>query len=330
VPVTVYLNASTNLPTAVETLSSSPYDHMWTVWGDYSARTYYTYWTLEPGGLRYPHQWDTQRNGTPFSSFTIIKMQINAPVEDKEFLIPDDVRQKFAAQPKPVKIDDLPLGRPDRPVQEIAAGIVKLPGRWDVAFVKQSDGVVIIEAPISSGYSVKVLEEAKRRFPGSKVKAVITTSDAFPHLGGAREYAAQGIPIYALDANRPILDRLLAAPRTFEPDALHVNPRKANFKIVASKTTLGDGANRLELYPMRTETGERMMMVYFPEQRLLYASDLVQKMSDGSFFMPQYLSEVMQAAEREKLSVNRIFAMHSIVIPWAEVATAVEKQISGD
>ena len=329
-PVTIYFNAGTNLPTAVETLNSSPYDYFWGVWGDYTERTFYTYWTLEKGGIRYPHQWDAERLNAPYSSFTVTKLQLDVPVEEKDFSIPDDVRQKFAAQPKPEKIEDIPLGRPDRPAKEIAPGVVKLPGRWDVAVVRQDDGIVIIEAPISSGYSAKVLEEAKRRYPGLKVKAVITTSDAFPHLGGVREYAAQGIPVYALDLNRPILERLLAAPHAFQPDALENKPRKAIFKIVSGKTSLGAGANRLELYPLRTESGERMMMVYFPEHRLLYASDLVQKSLNGSFFMPQYLSEVMQAAGREKLMVGNVFAMHTDLTSWTELTGAVEKQIKGN
>ena len=330
IPITIYLNAGTNLPTAVETLNSSPYDYFWGVWGDYSERTYYTYWTLEQGGIRYPHQWDVERNNTPYSSFTVTKLQLNAPVEEKDFSIPDDIRPKFAAQPKAEKINEIPLGLPNRPAREIAPNVIKLPGRWDVAFVKQTDGVVIIEAPISSGYSAKVLEEAKRRFPGSKVKAVITTSDAFPHLGGIREYAAQGIQIYALDLNRPILQRLIAAPYTFEPDLLQKKPRKANFKFVSGKTILGEGSNRLELYPIRTETGERMMMVYFPEHKLLYASDLVQKSLNGSFFMTQYLSEVMEATKREKIVVANVFAMHTDLTAWNELTNAIEKQINGN
>jgi hypothetical protein len=194
-----------------------------------------------------------------------------------------------------------------------------------VTLVRQSDGVVIIEAPISSGYSAKVLAEVERRFPGVPVKAVVTTSDAWPHLGGVREYAARGIPVYALDVNRPILERLLAAPRRFHPDALERAPRKATFRIVSKKTLLGEGANRLELYPIRTETGERMMMVYFPEHRLLYGSDLVQKMRDGSFFMPQYLSELMSAVGRERLTVDKVFAMHMTPVAWTEVTAAVAK-----
>ena len=55
---------------------------------------------------------------------------------------------------------------------------------------------------------------------------------------------------------------------------------------------------------MRTESGERMTMVYFPEHKLLYGSDLVQQRRDGSFFVPEYLSELIDAVRRENLIAN--------------------------
>jgi hypothetical protein len=326
-PVTIYLNAHTNLPTAVESLENSPYEPFFSVWGDFSMITYYTSWFLENGGIRYPHQWDVEKIGMKTSTFTATKLQFNVPIDEAKFTVPDNVKQQFAAQ-KLTKMNDLPLGSSRKPTTEIAPEVIKIPGNWDIAIVKQTDGIVIIEAPISSGYSLKVLDEAKRRFPNTKIKAVVTTSDAFPHIGGLREYVAQGIPIYALDINRPILEKLLNSPHTFEPDNLQKNQKKPTFKIVSSKTVLGEGANRLELYPMRGETSERMMMIYFPEHKLLYASDLIQKSPNGSFFMSQYLSETMQAVERERLVVNKVFAMHTEVIDWNEITSAVEKKVT--
>ena len=85
----------------------------------------------------------------------------------------------------------------------------------------------------------------------------------------------------------------------------------------------------LEICPIRSETGERMLMVYFPAHKLLYGSDLIQKQRNGSFFMPEYLSEVMHAVAREKIVVNNIFAFHSDVLPWSEITSAVEKVING-
>ena len=45
--------------------------------------------------------------------------------------------------------------------------------------------------------------------------------------------------------------------------------------------------------------------------------------------MPEYLSEVMQAVEREKIVVNNTFGFHLDMLPWSEVTTAVDKVISG-
>ena len=33
--------------------------------------------------------------------------------------------------------------------------IVHIPGAWNVTLVRQTDGIVVVEAPISSGYSVR-------------------------------------------------------------------------------------------------------------------------------------------------------------------------------
>ncbi|HEX8638397.1 MAG TPA: hypothetical protein VF692_10065, partial [Pyrinomonadaceae bacterium] len=239
IPVTLYLNADTNLPTAVETLNVLPYEALWSIWGDFPTRTYFSLWTLEPGGVRYPHQWDTERNNQPFKSFTIINLKLNEPPIAESFAVSEDVRRAFAARPLN-RFADVPL----RPAQEIADGIVKISGSWDVALVRQTDGIVIVEAPISSAYSAKVMAEAKRRFPDLPIKAVISTSDAFPHVGGVREYAAQNVPICALDVNRPILDRVMASTHLTYPDALQQKPRKANYKMVSKKTVIGEGANR--------------------------------------------------------------------------------------
>ncbi|MEW6208811.1 MAG: hypothetical protein AB1631_10620 [Acidobacteriota bacterium] len=324
-PVRLLLNANTALPTAVEVTSSHPFDMFWGVWGDVTKRVYYSLWSMEAGGIRYPRQWDEERAQMPYRSFTVTRLKLNAPISDEAFAIPDNVKEAF--EKSRMAIEDLPLGwRARGEAREIAKDIVKIPAGWDTAIVRQPDGLVIIEAPISSGYSAKVIAEAQRRYPGVAIKAVITTSDAWPHLAGIREYVARGIMIYALDLNKAILERVIQSPRKNNPDAFERNPRKPRFHIVAGKTLIGAGANRLELYPVRSETGERMIMVYMPEHKILYASDLLQKMPDGSFFWPQYLAEAAEAVSREKLAVETVFAMHLGPTPWDEVMAALAKK----
>src|SRR5262249_11034513 len=235
--------------------------------------------------------------------------------------IPDPVKTAFAALPSVGGVAALKFD-PAR-AKELAPGVTQFSGSWNVAFVRQPDGVVVIEAPIGSSYSAAVLAEAEKRYPDARVKAVITTSDAWPHLGGVREYAARGIPIYACELNRPILERLLKADYSAHPDALAKAPRPAKFTWVTEKTVIGSGDTRVEIYPAHGENGERMLFAYLPSSRLLYSSDDIQHDRTGDFFMPEYLFEVREAVKRDGLAVDRIFGMHIGPTPWSEIEAAI-------
>jgi hypothetical protein len=320
----IHLNVQTGMPTAIEVERSYPGSFIWGPWGDIKTRVYLSLWTLEAGGIRYPRQWDIERNGIPYQSFTVTSLTLNPQFDANSFSISAEVKKAYEAAARKT-IEDTPLGQPNKPAAEIAPGVLQIQGPWNVTLVRQSDGIVIIEAPISSGYSDKVIADAKNRFPGLPIKAVISTSDAWPHIGGVREYVARNIPVYALDLNRSILERLTTSRRHLHPDALERQRKMPRFRIISNKTTIGSGPNRLAIYSMRTESGERMMMVFFPEHNLLYGSDLVQQRRDGSFFMPVYLSELLDATLRENLSIHSVFAMHLGITPWRDIEAAVAK-----
>ena len=314
--IRLYVNAYTHLPTLLQVTRAYPHDLMWSVWGNVRSDMFFSFWSLTPEGILYPLQYNMYRNNQPYQEFTVLSLRLNEDIPDGTFEIPDNVKKAFAAQPMQ-DFNALPLGRPDQQPKELAPGVLLIPGFWNVALVKQEDGVVLLEAPISEGYTAKALDEAKKLYPTLKVKGVITTSDAWPHVAGVREGASRNLPIYALDLNRPLLQRLLSAPHVTGP-----SKRRARLMAVSSKTVVGKGANRMELYPVRGESGERMMLVYFPEHKLLYASDLVQLNRDGSFFQKAYLAEVVAAVKRNGLLVEQVFAMHTGAIPYEKLLEA--------
>ena len=166
--------------------------------------------------------------------------------------------------------------------------------------------------------TAKAIADVQQRFGGAPIKAVITTSDAWPHIGGIREYVALGIPVYALDLNMPILTRLLSAKYESWPDTLARESKTPRLRVVSDKTTVGSGANRFEIYPFRTATGERQMMIYWPDHHLLYSSDLF-TIRDEFVFLPQQVSEAVDAVARERLAVTTAFGMHYGPLPWATV-----------
>ena len=227
----------------------------------------------------------------------------------------------------------------------LAPGIDLYPGSWNATIIKQPDGIVILEAPISGMYTEGVIDEAKKKYPGAPITAVLSTSDSWPHTGGVRAAVAQGLPVYILDLNQPLLDRMMAAPHTIDPDALQTAKNgksrnaastsgatgaastsgAANWKIVSGKIEIGSDANRMELYPLRGASTERQYLVYFPQHHLLYASDTLALNDDGSLYDPELMHEVAQAVARENLQVDTVFAMHQGPIPWTQVTTALEK-----
>ncbi len=322
-PVRIFLNGYTHLPTAVDYSGPLAHASYYAFLGDVTLRTYYSLWWLAKGGVHLPMQRTFEGNGMPDQMFVIRKLEINAPLADSELAIPDEVKAKFQPNAQPRDLEKARLGNPSQPASELAPGIIFIPGSWNTTIVRQDDGLVILEAPISSGYSAQVIEEAQKRFPGMPIKAVISTSDSWPHIAGVREFVAQGIPVYALDLNKPILQRLIDASRHIKPDHLAEAPRKPIFHLVSQPTSLGEGSNRLEIVPLRGETSERQMMVYFPEHKLLYGSDPFQVLPDGSYFYPQTVSELTEAVTREHLAPERFFMMHVGPTPWSDLQKVI-------
>jgi hypothetical protein len=323
-PVRIFLNVYTHLPTAMDYSGPLAHTGYYSFLGDVTQRTYYSLWWLAKGGVHLPMQRTMEGNGMPDQMFVINKLEINASLGKANLTIPAAIKTEFQPNAPPRDLEKSPLGNPAEPSTELEPGVVFIPGAWNTTLVLQQDGVVILEAPISSGYSAQVIAEARRRFPGIPIKAVITTSDSWPHIAGIREFVAQDIPIYVLDLNKPILERLINEKRSNKPDALTRSHRAADFHLLSQRTTLGSGSNRVEIIPIRGETSERQMMVYFPEHHLLYGSDPFQQQPDGTYSYPQTVTELTDAVKREKLSPEQFFMMHVGPTSWSDLTKAIE------
>jgi hypothetical protein len=319
-PVRIYLNAYTHLPTAVDYSGQLAQTGAASFRGEATMRTWYTFWWLAKGGVHLPLQWNTEKYGLPDQMYVIKKLQMDAPIEEAKFAIPDKIREQYR-KASSLSVEQVPLVTDS--AKDLAPGIVFIPGSWNVTIIRQQDGVVILEAPISSGYSARVIADAHKRFPGVPIKGVITTSDSWPHLAGIWEYIAQGIPVYALDLNQPMVERIIADAHKTVPDALDKSPHTPDLHLISGKAILGEGPNRIELYPLRGETSERQMMVYFPERHLLYGSDSFQQDQNGAYIFPQAVTEVVDAVSREHLQVDQFFMMHIGPTPWSDLAKAI-------
>jgi hypothetical protein len=320
--VKLWLNAWTHLPTGVELIRNDPSG----IWGDVTERRWYSYWTLEAGGLMYPRQTTVEWNGLPYTDDTVMSLALDAPVDEAAFAVPAETRaayEKLAGQ----GVGLATLRFDETRAVPLTDRVLQLQGGFNVGVVRQPDGLVILEGTTSTAYSDQVIEFLARRFSNVPVKAMVTTSDAWPHIGGVRSYVARGVPIYPLDLNVSILTRLIEAPRTIVLDPPSMKRRAPIFRPVTGRTTIGSGETRVELIPVRGEYGERMMIAWLPGPKLLYSSDLIQPgRTRGTFFMPAMLAEVAAAVERERIAgIDRVFGMHLPPTPWMQVLEAIQE-----
>jgi hypothetical protein len=320
VPVRVLLNQFNHLPDAVET--TQEFQDFWYFWGDVRQRVYFDNFKMVQG-ISYPTNVVTERNGVLWSSDQALNVEFNVPIDEKDFAMDATAAKQSAHlagwnRPFHAKTDTV-----------LAPGIDLFPGSWNSTIVKEPDGVVILEAPISGLYTQGVIEEARKRYPGVPITGILSTSDSWPHTGGVRFAVAQELPVFILDLNWPLLDRMVSAPHTLDPDALEKTAKTPNWTIVSAKREIGSGANRIELYPLRGASTDRQYMVFFPEHHLLYASDTLALNDDGSLYDPELMYEVAQAVAREKLTVETVFAMHQGPVEWDKVMALIEKAKKG-
>lgn len=325
VPVKIFINKISDLITAIETTETYPFNN-YHIWGDITKTIFYSLYGLEKNGLRFPYQRDIYMNGKLSENFMLTSLEQNPKITET-MEIPRETSEKIAqylANP-PVR-----MPQKDKIITE-KEGINIVPGSWFSAIIRQNDGLVIIDAPINSAYGSGILELASKLYPNEKVKAVISSSGAWPHLGGLRPFIASEIPIYHSPLNTLVIEELAHAPFTNHPDELQKTPGAIKSKPVSEKTILGSGPNRLEIYPMNSEGSEGMLMVYFPQQKLLYTSDLVQGINnpEPAPYFREYWKEALELIDQKKLDVEKVYGMHMAPVNISELRKALgtEKEI---
>lgn len=319
----IELSRATGLPDAVEVVRAYPDNFRWAPFGDVTMRVENVDWRITSSGAYWPMQQKISLNGQPLRDVTYGSATLDVAQAPRDsFDFPDSARVKFVANSRQ-DFSRLRVG--DRgPSTEIAPGIVRVPDFWAQTLVKQADGVVIFEAHISARYLHDLIDESKRRWPGSPIKAIVLTSDPWAHLGGVREAIALGLTLYVPENSVPFLERLASAPHASAPDALASSGRRPRLVPVSRRMLIGTGANRIELYPIGGPYAERMLMAYFPARQLLYGADLVfpNQNVDGSpapGFAETEAADLRRAVAREQLQVTRLFCVqNSGVFAWSD------------
>jgi glyoxylase-like metal-dependent hydrolase (beta-lactamase superfamily II) len=220
-------------------------------------------------GLKFPTRITQKQGGFPTLVLTVTDVKSNVPVT----IQPTQNAAGGGGGAAPTVTVE---------TEKIVDGVLYLKGgtHHSVA-VEFSDHIVVIEAPQNEQRSLAVIAEVKRQIPNKPIRYLVNTHHHFDHSGGLRTYVDEGATIVTHQVNKAFYDRILAAPRTLNPDKLAVSKKRATIETVTNRLVLsdspvvGDNTRRIELHLVRGNThNEGMLMAYLPKEKILVEVDV--------------------------------------------------------
>lgn len=305
--VTLNISEAGPFLTGFEITGVDPQQLLLAVWPEIHLEGRYgAWWETETGELM-PRQVEVSLNGLPWSRMELRRADLTgAPVLE----IPTLEDDAFGADPTPA-FDEFPFSRR---AEDVAPGVRTYYGAWHVTVVAQDEGLLILDAPISNGYSRAVIEALETDFPGQPIAGVVTTSSAWPHMAGLGAYAELGVPIYASPQARALMEAALGE-------------RSEGVTYIGEQQAVSSGPRAVQLVRSKGPATRDMIHARLPGG-LLYASDAIQLQRDGAVFphARRYTAEFLEAICR--LDVDRedlVLAMHINPTPLHLVADSVHE-----
>ena len=189
---------------------------------------------------------------------------------------------------------------------------------YNVLFAVMDDYVLVAEAPVSSGMADRVIAKIRETAPGKPIKYLVQSHHHDDHLGGIRSYIAEGTTIITTANNVELLQKLAKADSKNFPDRLAANPRSPVIETVKNKKhVIKDQHHEVVIYDIGPNPhANEMLMVYFPNEKILYEADMVNK---GEYPVRETGKDFLKKLKSLGIQVDKIASLHGQVLDKAEV-----------
>jgi glyoxylase-like metal-dependent hydrolase (beta-lactamase superfamily II) len=166
---------------------------------------------------------------------------------------------------------------PAIPVEKLGEGVFRITGNYTSLAVDMGDHILVVESGQSDARGQGVMAAAKAAIPGKPIRFVVNSHPHFDHASGLPAAIAEGATILTHRNNEPVLDRLLAGPRTLSGDSLaKVTTRRTNVVLPLGNREVRKGKNGkvVEIIHVPNEHSDGMVVVYLPAEKVLWTADV--------------------------------------------------------
>jgi glyoxylase-like metal-dependent hydrolase (beta-lactamase superfamily II) len=254
-------------------------------------------------------------NGDITNDFGLADIAFNIELTPERFKLPDGLRAITFPTPTPV------TKHADKIYTTSAGG-------YNVLFVDFNDYIFVMETPGNDRVSLQAVEQIKKTIPNKPIKYVAVTHHHDDHAGGIRTYMAEGATLIVAPGEEAFFRKVSAVRFSADPDTLTRNPRAPKFEPLQNgKRVLTDGTTTVEIYDIgKGPHTEEMLVAYFPDQKLIYQGDLLNRPSNGDYPIANDTSvHFLNWIDAKKLPVEMTIPVHGNPTTIAEFRKAVEE-----
>jgi glyoxylase-like metal-dependent hydrolase (beta-lactamase superfamily II) len=329
-PITLYVNANTG---RVSRLTTKESDHLHR---DVPVDVHYVGWLPVAGGPPFPSQVALSVNGAVVHLESRQSVAVNGALSPTLFDFPAGASPSYRAEDAARGATShqfhmvfSSIGVPNDGLQtqvtpvELAPGVFHLRGGSHHSLViVRSSGLILVEAPLYQDRSEALLRWVKDTFPNQPITHVISSHFHEDHAAGLRTFVPEGARMVVGAASLDFFRHIFQAPSTLRADALARKPTVATLMPVPEGGFLRfeDATRPVVAYHVANSHAADLLMVYLPNERILFSSDIY---SPGLTPLPPGPAELHRAiTETYGLQVTTIAGAHGGAGPFADLATA--------
>ncbi|MEL7454130.1 MAG: hypothetical protein AAGJ50_12250, partial [Pseudomonadota bacterium] len=308
----VYFDEETQHPQALSTLVAHPQ------WGDVASEVRFGNFQ-EVEGVVVSHLTEVYFGGRPTATSELERL-VSRSV-DRGIFVPQDnwtrVAPLIAGTPAPRLLS----------TEELAPGIYLIadavPG-YNVMFVAQEDGILILSTPQSPQVSRDVMAAVRETLPGTNFKAAVPTHHHFDYSGGLLGYLQAEVPIITTAGNVAFVEEIAVATRNIGDD--RGPPLRADILTVTNTLSLGlSDATKVQLINVGPTPGvEEIIVAYLPAIKALFVADLF---SARTLPLPPASESQLLLAEKVRalnLDIEMVIPVHGSPVSAADFWASVE------
>lgn len=283
-PLMFYVNAESNELAMIQTMELDFYKR------DVMVQVMFGDWQDE-GSIKFPGSRRVVRDGLELFSEQLNAVTVDPDLPADAFEFPAGVTPQFdenlfqrglLSSGWYFLLDSLglPFTGIDRSITPVAVG----EGVWQLQggshhslLVEQSDGLVLVDAPLYDDRGAALASYIERNIPGKSIKYVVASHFHEDHVAGIRDVLGRNpeAELVVYESSRDAWREILSAPSTLKPDALAMNPRNVTIRTVgAAGSELPDAEHPVSLFRIDSAHASDLLMVQERTSNTVFVVDI--------------------------------------------------------